>query len=132
MSAADPAGPPPARMNGGDGATVLDFSQRASAHTTRGRWEPVGHPGRDRHNDPPADGGTDSRAQQMLAEHIETTFNTERLTLSNDDTKDAFLVTLSVVRGILSSAQERGIIDEGQQRELDALIAGMLAVPRLI
>lgn len=135
MSAADPVHPtPPSRVNGADGAAVIDISRRSSAHTTRGRWEKVSHPGRDRHDDhdEPDTGGDPSLAQQRLADHIETTFNAAHLTLTDDDTKDSYLTTLKVVRGILKSAQDRGIIDDTQLRDLDALMAGMTTVPRLV
>ena len=73
-----------------------------------------------------------SGTQQLLAEHLELTFNGHRLTLTDEQTALTFHVTLQVVRGMLESAQAQGIVDAAQFHELDALIEGMAAAPRLL
>ena len=78
--------------------------------------------------------GQEQPTQVQLAEHIETTFNTlpRGLTLTDDDTAAAYTVTLGIVRGMLEAAGARGVVDEDQRAELDAIIEGMLAVPGLL
>ncbi|MFF7527284.1 hypothetical protein [Streptomyces pseudovenezuelae] len=79
---------------------------------------------------PHPQGGTDSR--QQLADHIEMTFNEQKLSLSDDDTADAYRVTLQIVRGVLAGAGARGIVDDNQLGRLDALVEGMSEAPDLV
>lgn len=128
MSAADPANPtPPTPPGAGDGAAVINISRRHSAHTTRGRWQPVTNPGHPQADEPAGDD-----TQALLADHFEKTFNQQNLTLSDDDTAETFRTTLTIVRGILHSAENRNILTEGQRRDLDALIEGMMSAPGLV
>jgi hypothetical protein len=85
------------------------------------------HPG-------PDGSGPDGRQspQQMLAEHFEVTFNHHSLSLTDEMTRAAFTVTLEIMRGVLKGAEAQGIVDEEQRGELDAMIKGMLAAPRLM
>jgi hypothetical protein len=82
------------------------------------------------HTDKTGNAGQESL--QRLAEHVEIMFNAEGLSLTDDRTAAGFAVTLTLVRGMLEGAQARGIVDEGQLAELDALFASVADVPRLI
>jgi len=119
MSAVDPVDPPTI-MNFGP-ATVIDISKRTTT-ASQGRWKPL--------STPHPQGGTDDR--QQLADHIEMTFNEQKLTLSDDDTADAFRITLQVVRGLLAGAGAQGIVDERQAERLDALVEGVIGAPDLV
>jgi hypothetical protein len=108
-------------MNVGN-ADVIDIT-RGARNEAKGRWKPVSTP---RPGDEPP------KSLEELADHIETTFNGHHLTLSDDDTAAAFTLTIGVVRGILTGAQVKGVVDEAQRAELDALMEGLLAAPRLV
>ena len=132
MSAAEPATPPtPPAVNGRGDAAVVSITDRARMgpdSRSQGRWKLVG-------NTAPGPGpGQEQPTLTELAEHIETTFNQlpRGLTLTDDDTAAAYTATLGIVRGMLEGAQERGVVDEAQRAELDALIEGMLPVPDLL
>jgi hypothetical protein len=125
MSAAEPADPTmPALTERGE-AAVIDFSTRARAgrRPEKGRRKHVTSP------PPSTPGGT---PQQQLAEHIEITFNHHRLTLTDEMAKTVFTVTLEIVRGLLEGAEVQGIVDSEQRAELDVMIKGVAAAPRLI
>lgn len=134
MSAAEPADPIPTMpVNTEAGATVVQIGsrdRRAVMQTSaRGRWNttvnstpPRPHPG------PGASGGGELA---LLADHIETTFNEQHLTLTDDDTVRAYLTTLRVVYGILEGAQAQGIVDKGTYKELTSLMDGLADVPGL-
>jgi uncharacterized membrane protein YebE (DUF533 family) len=77
-------------------------------------------------------GKSGDESLRRLAEHVETTFNAEGLSLTDDGTAAAYSVTLTLVRGMLEGAQAQGIVDETQRAELDALFAGVAEAPRLI
>lgn len=120
MSAVDPVDPPNSVTSFGP-AAVIDINTRTKT-SSQGRWKPV--------STPHPTGGTDG--QQQLADHIETTFNYARLTLSDDDTADAYRLTLKIVRGVLAGAHAKGMVDESQAAQLDALVEGMLGAPDLV
>ena len=80
----------------------------------------------------PAGGQNPDSPQQMLAEHFEVTFNHHSLSLTDDMTRTAFTITLEIMRGMIKGAEAQGIVDEEQCSELDAMIKGMLATPRLL
>jgi hypothetical protein len=131
MSAAEPADHAPPPLDVGGDAAVIDIRavRQATKATTRGRRSvstpppgPEGGPGPEVQQTP----------QQMLAEHFEVTFNHHSLSLTDEMTRTAFTVTLEIMRGMLKGAQAQGIIDEEQRSELDAMIKGMLAAPRLL
>ena len=121
MSAVDPVDPPNIMTFGP--ATVIDISTRTTKTASQGRWKPVSTP-------QAADEGPESLAR--LADHIETTFNTDHLTLADDDTKAAYTITLGIVRGMLKGAHAKGVVNEEQLGTLDAMIEGMLSAPRLV
>lgn len=126
MSAAESTDRPPAPLDSGGDAAVIDIGTRVGRQATKGR-RPVSipHPG-------PAGGQNPQSPQRMLAEHFETTFNHHSLTLTDDMTKTAFTVTLEIMRGMLAGAEAQGILDEEQRAELDAMIKGMESAPRLL
>jgi uncharacterized membrane protein YebE (DUF533 family) len=129
MSAAESADRPRAPLNSGGDAAVIDIGTRVSRQAvkaTKGR-RPVStpHPG-------PAGGQHPQSPQQLLAEHIEVTFNHHSLSLTDEMTATTFTVTLEIMRGMLQGAEAQGIVDEEQRLELDAMIKGMVAAPRLI
>jgi hypothetical protein len=106
-------------------AAVIDFSTRARAARRPGK-------GRRKHVDSPPPSTPGGTPQQQLAEHIETTFNHHRLTLTDEMTRTTFTVTLEIMRGLLDGAQAQGIVDSEQLAELDVMIRGVAAAPRLI
>lgn len=130
MSAAEPARPP--ILNTGD-AAVIDIGKRARGHATTtgttGRWAKVSDR---RPVDPPDGDNPEPSRLELLAEDFETTFNAARLTLTDEDTLNAFTVTVGIFRHILEGARAEGIIDAAQLAELNALTEGMVAATRLI
>jgi uncharacterized membrane protein YebE (DUF533 family) len=122
---AEPADRTPPALTGLGEAAVIDFSTRARAsrRPEKGRRKHVTSP------PPSTPGGT---PQQQLAEHIETTFNHHRLSLTDEMAKATFTVTLEIVRGLIEGAQAQGIVDSEQRAELDIMIKGVAAAPRLI
>ena len=120
MSAADPAGPIPPVVNGAGEAAVIDISTRSTQ--AQGRWKPMSSPR-------PDDGPT---TRQQLAENLEMTFNEQRMTLSDDDTAVAYTTTLGIVRGMLKGAHAKGIVDEAQLEQLDAIMEGMMSARDLV
>lgn len=112
----------------GSAADIIDISTRARAarRTETGRRKPV--------STPPSGtpGGGQRTPQHELAEHFEITFNHHHLSLTDEMTATAFAVTLEIVRGMLQGAEAQGVVDDEQRLELDAMIKGMEAAPRLI
>lgn len=130
MSAAVPADPtPPTAVNATEGAAVFDITKKrrtkpkAKGRTTRGRWTM---------DDSPALSAVSGDPVKRLADSVETTFNEQGLSLTDDETATTFVVTLTLVGRALEGAQEQGIVDQGQREELAALIEGMKAAPRLV
>jgi hypothetical protein len=133
MSAAEHDHAPRPLDVGGDAAVIdIRVGRQAAKATKRAegrRAVSTPHPG------PAGDPGPEVQQtpQQMLAEHFEVTFNHHSLSLTDEMTRTAFTVTLEIMRGMmLKGAQAQGIIDEEQRSELDAMIKGMLATPRLL
>lgn len=122
MSAADPIDPRPPVRNGNGDAAVIDISTRVTQPTAKGRWKEVSTPRP----------GDESDSRRQLADHIETTFNEQHLTLSDDDTAAAYTITLGIVRSMLQGARARGVVSEEQLADLDAVFEGMLSAPRLV
>lgn len=129
MSAASPADPGPPAMNGPRGAAVIDIRTRTSRTATEGRGRHVTNP----HPSPaPEPGPAPGRAQRELAEHVEMTFNAARMTLTNQKTADAYTLALTVARGLIEGAEAQGVLSETQRRELDRMLEGAAAAPRLL
>lgn len=126
MSAAESADRTSVPVTGGPDAAIIELSTRVRRLATKGR-RPVStpHPG-------PVGGHNPLNPQQMLAEHFEVTFNHHSLSLTDEMTATTFTVTLEIMRGMLAGAEAQGIVDGEQRAELDAMIKGMLAAPRLI
>ena len=70
-----------------------------------------------------------SSSLELLAEHIETMFNEAGHSLTDDPTAEVFTLTLTIARGLLEGAVAKGIVDEGQRGELDAMLGGLIGVP---
>jgi hypothetical protein len=128
MSAAEPADRTPHPLDLGGDAAVIDI--RVGRQPAKEGRRAVSTP----YPSPDDGSGPDGRQspQQMLAEHVETTFNHHSLSLTDKKTRAAFTVTLEVMRGVLKGAAMQGIVDEEQHGELDTMIEGMLAAPRLL
>jgi hypothetical protein len=128
MSAADPAPIPPVVANAAGDAAVIDITTRAGRrHTSQGRWKKMGDtpPG-------PAPDTPDPDPRQGLAERFEEIFNEHRLSLTDGKVAASYTVTLHIVRGMLDGAHARGIVDEEQRQELDAMIEGIVGIPPLV
>lgn len=124
MSAAESADPTMHRPGGGGGeAAVIDIGTRVRSGS-QGRWRQVSEP-------QPGRPGGDS-PHRHLAEHVETTFNHHHLSLTDEMTSTAYAVTLQIVRGLLDGAVAQDIISGEQRAELDVLIKGVAAAPRLV
>jgi hypothetical protein len=67
-----------------------------------------------------------------LAEHVEVTFNANRLSLTDVRTARAYDTTLQIVTGMLEGAHAQGIIDQEQQGKLGELFQGMRQAPEVI
>ncbi|MDX2947913.1 hypothetical protein [Streptomyces caniscabiei] len=80
----------------------------------------------------PETGSGGSSSPELLAEHIETMFNELGHSLTEDETAEVYALTLTIVRGMLEGAVEEGVVDAGQRGELDALLRGLLDVPRTV
>lgn len=78
---------------------------------------------------PPRPDGT---PQQQLADQMELTFNSAGHTLTDEETAEVFLTTLALVARAHEGAEAQGIITEQQRSDLNALIEGMKAAPRLV
>lgn len=80
----------------------------------------------------PETGSAGSSSAELLAEHIETMFNEAGHSLTEDQTVEVYALTLTVVRGMLEGALAEGIVNEGQREELDAMLRGLLGLPRTV
>jgi hypothetical protein len=120
MSAAEPV-PPVGALNGAATAHVIDI---------RSRQQPAG-PGRWTMSEATPGGptGQPDGVQHQLAEHLEVTFNDERMTLTDPDTRSVFDLTLRIVQGLLHGAAAEGIVDEGQRAELAVMMDGVASAP---
>lgn len=70
--------------------------------------------------------------QQKLAASIEHLFAAHGRSLTDEDTAQDYLITLGYVRRMLEGARVKGVLAEDQQRDLDAMIEGMMAAPGLV
>lgn len=119
MSAADPAQPVPG-LDRGPGTVVRLF---------RGRRSPA-RPGRAQEGIP-ADRG-ESSPQERLADSAEKLFLKHDRTLTDPDTQEVYLITLKLVAGLFEGARVNGVVDDGQHRELHAIINGLRSAPDLL
>lgn len=70
--------------------------------------------------------------QQKLAASVERLFADHSRSLTDEDTAQDYLITLTFVRKMVEGAQHQGVIDETQQQDLDAMLAGMMDAPGLL
>lgn len=117
MSVAESAHPGP----DGGRATVLRFPHRPSVRLTkRRREEPV-------EQDP-----GDSSLHQRLADRVEAAFLGCDRTLTDPDTREAYLITLGLVAELFGGARVNGVVDEETGMELHAMIDGLRTAPELL
>lgn len=121
MSAAEPA-PTPPPLTGAGRAAVIPILDRARRQAGRGPQV----------TDTDGLAPGERSAQALLADKLETLFNAEELSLTDERIATAYRVTLEIVRGMLEGALAQGIVDEGQRVELDQILEGMVDVPRLV
>ncbi len=122
MSAAEPAPTPAVVMNTAGGAAVIPLHDRVRRQAGRGPHM----------NEGPEPGPGGSSSPELLAEHIEEMFNELGHSLTEDETAEVYALTLTIVRGMLEGAVEEGVVDAGQRGELDAMLRGLLDVPRAV
>ncbi|AKZ60777.1 hypothetical protein SAM23877_p068 (plasmid) [Streptomyces ambofaciens ATCC 23877] len=114
---AEPAhtGPDP-----GDGCTATVFAFRRPRRTRRHQEAAMPEP------------SGDLTPQQRLAATIEKAFADHRRTLTDEDTAEAFLISLSLMRRTLDGALAQGLIDKPAHADLVGMLDGMAAAPGLL
>ena len=122
MPAAEPAPTSAVVMNTAGGAAVIPLHSHARRQAGRGPRMTQG----------PEAGAGGSSSSELLAEHVETMFNEMGRSLTDDDTVEVYTLTLTIVQGLFEGAQVKGIVDDDQRSELDAMLRGLLGVPRLV
>ena len=70
--------------------------------------------------------------QRRLAARIEELFLRHGRTLSDDDTAEAFRITLQVMGDLLEGAHVHGVVGDAAYGELAAMVEGMRAAPSLL
>lgn len=128
---ATPSTPDRAYLNTPAAAAVIDLDRqrpkRRALHTAQGRWGTMNTP------DTGSPGSDDAgRALKGWAESIEMSFLKIGQSLSDDDTRDAFLQTLSVLETTLRGHHAKGTIDDEQLRELLTAIDDLRMVPSVV
>lgn len=133
MSAAEPAETPtPPVVNATGGAAVIHINKKRAKKrpTSVGRWKRMGD------TEPSMSGQQIPRRLddpvRQLADSFEKSFNARGLTLTDDNTANAYTVTLDLVAKALEGAEVQGIVDPAQREELAALIDGMKVAPGLV
>jgi hypothetical protein len=121
MSAAEPTHPGPdhALM-----ATVTQIRTAARPPRREQRREP-----RVPHQPTP---GSELSPHEKMAAWLEDLFAGHSRSLTESETAEAFLTTLSAVRTLLVGAREKGVLGEEAFEELDALLEGMMTAPGLL
>ncbi len=142
MSAAQPADP--ARpyihndVNDDGDAAVLPLNPhrgaRGALRTVRGRWSHMGNdqPARHLHTATPDAGHNDVSALEAWAETIEISFNEIDQSLTNPQTRAAYLRTLDMWERNLQGFHERGVLTDDQLREMMIPLDGMRRAPQII
>lgn len=121
MSAADPAHNGPRRP-----ATVLHlFKDRAPVRLGKRRDR------RDREA-PVVESDDETTPHQKLADSAERAFLAKQRTLTDPDTEEAYLITLGIFGTMVDGALDTGIVDEDAHRDLQAILEGLKAAPRLL
>lgn len=143
MSAAQPADPARPHIhndvNADDDAAVLHLNPRrgprGALRTTRGRWSHMGNdqPARHLHNaGEPDTGHDDVPPVEAFANTIETSFLEIDQTLTNPQTRAAYLRTLDVWETVLRGSHAQHVIDSKQLDQLLETLNGMRQAPNLI
>ena len=73
-----------------------------------------------------------SGSLEALAEHVETMFIEAGHSLTDEETAEVFTLTLTIVTGMLQGAQAEGIVTDSQRVELQAMVNGLMGVPRRV
>ncbi|MBZ6211715.1 hypothetical protein KVH31_35040 [Streptomyces olivaceus] len=94
------------------------------------RLHPAPAPDTDPDAGPP--GGEEAAALQAWAETIEISFNGIDQSLTNPQTKAAFLRALDLWEGILHASRATDVIDDGQLARLLETLTGMRQAPNLL
>lgn len=80
----------------------------------------------------PPDPNAELSPHQQLAARIERVFSDHGRSLTDEDTAQAFLITLGQIRLILDGARHQGVLGEDQHRELAAMVEGLMTAPGLL
>lgn len=120
MSAAEPAHPGPDRNHPG---TVIPMHTAGRPSRRQTRRERTTVP---RQPDGPL------TPHQKLAAALERQFADQGRTLTDDDTAQAFLITVGEFRRMLEGALATGVIGEAEYADLYAMCEGMAAAPGLL
>ncbi len=80
----------------------------------------------------PEAGSGDSSSLALLAEHVETVFIEQGHSLSDEPTAEVYTTTLTIVCEMLQGAQTEGIVTDSQRVELEAMLKGLMEVPRRV
>ena len=122
MPAAEPARTPAVVVNTAGGASVIPLHDRVRRHAGRGPQMSEG----------PEAGSGDSSSLALLAEHVETKFIEQGHSLSDEPTAEVYTTTLTIVCEMLQGAQTEGIVTDSQRVELEAMLKGLMEVPRRV
>lgn len=129
MSAAEPANPAPPVVNAGGRGAVIDITKHrrrgGALQSAQGRWTMDTPP-------EPAEQTPGQASLKAWAEDIEKTFNASSQTLTDDDTANAFVLTLRICARALEGSHATGLITRGQLDEMLAVIRGMEQAPGLV
>lgn len=110
----------PARTGPDDGPGIVLHFRRSPMRPVPRREAPVPDTG-------------DTTPQRRLAHRIEELFlKHDGRTLTDPETAQVFLITLSLVADLLEGAHNQGLYDDHAYQELHAMIEGMSAAPALI
>ncbi|MEV4975604.1 hypothetical protein [Streptomyces scopuliridis] len=68
-------------------------------------------------------------ALDHIAYRVQALFTAHRRTLTDDDTAEAFVITLDGVLGLLDGALAEGVLGDEQHQSLHALLTAMRSAP---
>lgn len=121
MSAADPAPNGPPRPV----ATVLNLFDRAPVRLGKRR-------DRREREAPVVESDDETTPHQKLADSAERAFLAHQRTLTDPDTEEAYRITLGIFGSMVDGALATGIVDDEAHRDLQAILEGLKAAPRLL
>jgi hypothetical protein len=122
MSAAEPTHPGP------DHALMATVTQIRTADRPQRREQRRESPRVPQQPTP----GSELSPHEKMAAWLEDLFAGHSRSLTESETAEAFLTTLSAVRTLLVGAREKGVLGEEAFTELDALVEGMMTAPGLL